>query len=87
MKKTYTFVIHYSMMKYTVILEPDDEGKGFTVEVPALPGCITEGDNIEDALSNAKEAIELFIETLKEIGKPIPEDVPVSDIRTVEISA
>jgi len=75
------------MMKYTVILEPDDEGKGFTVEVPALPGCITEGDNIEDALSNAKEAIELFIETLKEIGKPIPEDVPVSDIRTVEISA
>jgi predicted RNase H-like HicB family nuclease len=75
------------MMKYTVILEPDDEGKGYTVEVPALPGCITEGDNIEDALSNAKEAIELFIETLKELGKPIPEDVPVSDIRTVEISA
>ena len=74
-------------MKYTVILEPDDEGKGFTVEVPALPGCITEGDNIEDALSNAKEAIELFIETLKELGKPIPEDVPVSEIRTVQISA
>ena len=73
------------MMKYTVILEPDDEGKGFTVEVPALPGCITEGDNIEDALTNAKEAIELFIETLKELGKPIPEDVPVSDIRTLSM--
>ena len=74
-------------MKYTVILEPDDEGNGFTVEVPALPGCITEGDTIEDAMANAKEAIELFIETLKDLGKPIPEDVPVSDIRVVKISA
>lgn len=74
-------------MQYTVILEPDEEGRGFTVEVPALPGCITEGDTVEDAMSNAKEAIELFIETLKDLGKPIPKDVPVSDIRVVEISA
>ena len=74
-------------MRYTVIFQPDDERNGFTVEIPALPGCITEGDTIEEAMANAKEAIELFIETLKDLGKPIPEDVPVSDIRVVEIRA
>ncbi|EQD59602.1 Uncharacterized protein family UPF0150 domain protein, partial [mine drainage metagenome] len=87
MKKPYTSVQHGFSMRYTVILEPDEEGRGFTVEVPALPGCITEGDTVEDAMSNAKEAIELFIETLKDLGKPIPKDVPVSDIRVVEINA
>ena len=53
------------------------------LEVPASPGCITEGDNNEDAISNAKEATELFIETLNDIGKSIPEDMPLSDIRRV----
>lgn len=61
-------------MKYTVILEPQ-EGGGFTVTVPALPGCISEGENREEALNNIKEAIELYIEVLKEDGKPIPQDV------------
>ncbi|MGB5770304.1 MAG: type II toxin-antitoxin system HicB family antitoxin [Crocosphaera sp.] len=49
-------------MKLNVILEPSDEG-GYTVYVPSLPGCISEGDNIEDALNNIKEAIELYLET------------------------
>lgn len=61
-------------MEYTVILEPQKEG-GYTVTVPTLPGCISEGDTIEEALSNIKEAIELFIEILKEDGKPIPQFV------------
>ncbi len=61
-------------MKFTVILEPQEEG-GFTVTVPALPGCISEGENREEALNNIKEAIELYIEVLKEDGKPIPQDV------------
>ncbi len=61
-------------MKFTVILEPQRDG-GFTVSVPALPGCISEGENREEALKNIKEAIELYLEVLKEDGKPIPQDV------------
>ena len=61
-------------MKFTVILEPQEEGS-FTVTVPALPGCISEGETKEEALHNIKEAIELYIEVLKEDGKPIPQDV------------
>ena len=61
-------------MKFTVIIEPQEEG-GFTITVPALPGCISEGETKEEALNNIKEAIELYIELLKEDGKPIPQDV------------
>ena len=48
-------------MTFSVILEPSDEG-GYTVYVPALPGCISEGDTVEDALANIREAIELYLE-------------------------
>jgi predicted RNase H-like HicB family nuclease len=56
-----------------VILIPDEDG-GYTVEVPSLPGCISEGDTIEEALNNIKEAIELYLEVLQEEGRPIPEE-------------
>ena len=52
-------------MKLKVVLEPSDEG-GYTVHVPSLPGCISEGDNIEDALSNIREAIELYLEPVED---------------------
>jgi predicted RNase H-like HicB family nuclease len=58
-----------------VILIPDETG-GYTVEVPSLPGCISEGDTLDEALANIKEAIELYIEVLREDGKDIPEDFP-----------
>ena len=48
-------------MKLRVILEPSEEG-GFTVSVPSLPGCISEGDSREEALRNIREAIELYLE-------------------------
>jgi len=48
-------------MKLKVILEPSDEG-GFTVYVPSLPGCISEGDTREEALENIREAIDLYLE-------------------------
>ena len=48
-------------MKLKIILEPSDEG-GYTVYVPSLPGCISEGDNKEEALANIKEAIKLYLE-------------------------
>lgn len=48
-------------MKLQVVLEPSDEG-GFSVYVPALPGCISEGDTEEEAMANIREAIELYLE-------------------------
>ncbi len=48
-------------MKLKVILEPSDEG-GYTVYVPSLPGCISEGDTREEALANIREAIDLYLE-------------------------
>jgi predicted RNase H-like HicB family nuclease len=48
-------------MKLKVILEPSDEG-GFTVYVPSLPGCISEGGTMEEAMLNIREAIDLYLE-------------------------
>ena len=53
-------------MNLRIVLEPSDEG-GYTVFVPALPGCISEGDNIDEALANIQEAIELYLEPMEEI--------------------
>jgi predicted RNase H-like HicB family nuclease len=52
-------------MRLKVILEPSDEG-GYTVIVPALPGCISEGDTKADALRNAREAVELYLEQVED---------------------
>ena len=58
---------------YKILLnkEPEEE---YTVTVPALPGCITYGDNVEHAIEMAKEAVELYIEELQERGEEIPDD-------------
>ncbi len=52
-------------MKLRIVFEPSEEG-GYTVYVPSLPGCISEGDTKEEALSNIKEAIELYIEPVED---------------------
>ena len=58
-----------------VLLIPDETG-GYWVEVPSLPGCLSEGDTMEEALANIKEAIDLHIESMIAHGKDVPEDVP-----------
>tara|TARA_Y100000294_G_C8484630_1_gene308205 strand:- start:636 stop:839 length:204 start_codon:yes stop_codon:yes gene_type:complete len=58
-------------MNLKVVLEPSDEG-GFTVYVPGLPGCISEGETKDDALKNIKEAIGLYIE-------PVDDDLAISE--------
>jgi len=50
-------------MKLKVVLEPSDDG-GFTVYVPSLPGCVSEGETEEEALANIRDAIELYLELL-----------------------
>ncbi len=74
------------MKTYTVILTPDTEQGGYTVRVPALPGCNTQGDTLAEALANAREAIELYLEELRARGEPIPEDTGDQAIR-VDVAA
>ncbi|NLE08214.1 MAG: type II toxin-antitoxin system HicB family antitoxin [Dehalococcoidales bacterium] len=57
--------------KYRVLLDPNELG-GYTVTVPLLPGCISEGDTREEALANIREAIELYIESLIDDDEIIP---------------
>ncbi len=58
-------------MGYTVMLEREPDG-GYVVSVPALPGCLSQGDTREEALANIREAIELYIEDCEAAGDPIP---------------
>lgn len=60
-------------MEYTVIVHNAEEG-GYWAEVPALPGCFSQGETIEETLQNTREAIDLHIEVLQEDGEEIPTD-------------
>jgi len=59
------------VLNYKILLKKEPEG-GFTVFVPSLLGCITYGDTLDEAIEKAKEAIELYIESLKAHGEEIP---------------
>jgi len=63
-------------MKIRVVLEPSEEG-GYTVYVPSLPGCISEGETEEEALKNIKEAIELYLE-------PVDDDMYLTESRIIK---
>lgn len=60
------------MISYRILLRKEPEG-GYTVTVPSLPGCVTYGKSIEEATEMAKEAIELYIESLKSHNEEIPQ--------------
>ena len=60
-----------SKIKFRVHIEQDEDGI-FVAEVPALPGCISQGSTRKEALENAQEAMELYIESLEAHGDPIP---------------
>lgn len=56
-------------MRLKVVFEPSDDG-GYTAYVPSLPGCISEGDTLEEARENIREAIELYLEPTEEVWAP-----------------
>ncbi len=58
---------------YQIMLHKEPEGQ-YTVTVPTLPGCVTYGENVDHAITMAKEAIELYIEFMEEKGEEIPDD-------------
>lgn len=66
--------------RFKIILEKEASG-GYSVSVPVLPGCATQGETLEECMANAKEAISLYLESLKEDNLPIPE----SDVLLEEI--
>ena len=73
------------MARYTIILEPNYPEEGYTVRVPALPGCITYGRTKKEALARAREAIEGFIEGLRKAGEAIPEEVTPVEMEIVTV--
>ena len=58
-------------MRYTVVLEQESDG-GYVVSVPAMPGCVSQGDTRGEALTNIRDAIELYIEDCRVAGDPVP---------------
>jgi predicted RNase H-like HicB family nuclease len=60
------------MYKYEIIIYWSEEDLAFVAEVPELPGCMAHGDTQELALASTKEAIQLWIDTAREVGRPIP---------------
>ena len=73
------------MREYTILLDPDPEGRGFTVRVPALPGCITQGRTKKQAIERAREAILLHLEAMLAHGEKIPDDLPSAEVLKVAV--
>ncbi|HVA92187.1 MAG TPA: type II toxin-antitoxin system HicB family antitoxin [Chloroflexota bacterium] len=74
------------MRVYTVVLEYDSEARAYSVRVPSLRGCYTQGDTVEGALSNAREAIAGHIAALEQVGATVPEEgdkLPVAALAAV----
>jgi len=61
------------MDKYEIIIYWSDEDQAFIAEVPELPGCAAHGNSHESALANVRMAMELWIQTAREFGGPVPE--------------
>lgn len=62
------------MGRYAIRLHPDRENGGYRVTVPALPGSFSQGDTLEEAIANAREAIAGHFECLRELSQPVPEE-------------
>ncbi len=76
-RRAYTEVM--SSREYEVVLTPEEDG-GYSVTVPALPGCISQGETREEALEMIREAIELYLESLEAHGDPIPGPIEIEGV-------
>jgi len=78
----------YNMMRslnYRIFLRKEPEG-GYTVIVPSLPGCVTYGETVDEAIAMAREAVEVYIESLQEKGREVPTEEGCLEYRlTVEV--
>lgn len=62
-------------MKFTIVLQPEVDG-GYSVVCPAIPGCVSQGDTLDEALANIREAILVCLEVRNEQGQPAPTETP-----------
>ena len=82
-RKTLKQTIH----QYTAVFEPDEEKGGYTVTIPSLPGCISEGDTFEEALHNIQEAASLYLEVMGKRREEIPAEDKGVIVSPVEVYA
>ncbi len=73
------------MHRYTVVLTTEPEEGGYRVSVPALLGCYSQGESLDEALTNIREAIELYLESLAADGLPPPPDADSPILREVVV--
>ncbi len=73
------------MRRYTIMLIADPDVGGYTVIVPALPECVTEGDTVEEAMCRARELIRGYLDSRAASGEPIPEEPVAIQFATVEV--
>jgi predicted RNase H-like HicB family nuclease len=74
-----------SSRTYSVVLTAEPEAGGFSVSVPALPGCYSQGETLDEALANVREAIELYLEIMVEAGETPPDDATRVEQVTVAV--
>lgn len=76
--------ISKEILKYTAVFEPAEEG-GYVVSVPALPGCMTQGETFEEAVEMIKDAISGYVVSLRKHNEPIPTENSRSLVRVIDI--
>lgn len=74
-------------LRYKVEIIPEEDGIGYYVVVPTLPGCFSQGKTIESAKKNISKAISLHIKSLKKAGEPIPSEPSESYLTVIEVAA
>jgi len=72
-------------MRYTVVMIPDEDVGGFTAFVPAIPGCVTQGETVEETLARAQDAASALLADYAETGEDIPTESVRTIVTTVEI--
>jgi antitoxin HicB len=74
-------------LRYTIEIRPEEDGAGYFVLVPILPGCFSQGKSIEEAKQNAQKAIALHVKALKRAGEPVPNESADAFKTVVEVAA
>jgi predicted RNase H-like HicB family nuclease len=73
--------------RYPIVLTPDQEEGGYSVTVPALPGCVSQGETLEEAIAMARDAIRGWIEVAEKHGEPIPEEIEHPQAIVIDVAA
>lgn len=80
-------ILKQKIYNYTAVFEPDKEVGGYSVTIPALPGCVSEGDTFEEALKNIQEAASLYLEVMKDKKEDISTEESGVIIAPIQVRA